>query len=197
MVKSGGNCGCRPFSKHRPPNMSLHDLPTSFGIREATPEEIPTSLASLGRGVRASVSESVRADSILCDVFVANEDGTFSVNRASAILSGHFEGMPLVPGVVSKRLASKFLGSDLYGSTNLQKGRKVVWKTTFPGAIGPSAERLEFRLEDGAYVLKSQGKPVVSFEFGEHPETVFKERTNLSATNVRDTFIERIGGIPA
>lgn len=77
--------------------MSLHDLPNSIRLRSASSAEFPEALANLSQGVRESVSEAVRSDSILNDVFISNEDGTFGINRTSAILSGHFEGMPLVP----------------------------------------------------------------------------------------------------
>lgn len=57
-----------------------------------------------------------------------------------------------------------------------------------------SVDNLEFRLEDGSYVLKSGMKPLVSFEFGEHPETVMP-KTNLGATNIKDTLIGNIQSI--
>lgn len=73
-------------------------------------------------------------DSILSDAFIA-EEGTISVKTDSRILSGHFDTMPIVPGVVSKRLAAAVLGKDLYSSTKLPNGRKLTWKTEFAAPL--------------------------------------------------------------
>jgi len=76
----------------------------------------------------------VLADSILSDAFVASEEA-FCVKSDSRILSGHFDSMPIVPGVVSKRLAAAVLGKDLYSSVKFPSGRRLSWKTEFAAPL--------------------------------------------------------------
>ncbi len=111
--------------------MSLNDVPRSIGLQGSI-SALPEYVAGIQGNVRADVSERIESDSILSDVFLIGQDGKFRVNRASAILSGHFEGMPIVPGVVSKLLAGKFLRSDLYSTVKKEDGSKLAWKTEFP-----------------------------------------------------------------
>ncbi len=110
--------------------MSLNDVPRSISLQGSMPS-LPECVAGVQENVRADVSERVGSDSILSDVFIVGQNGKFRVNRASAILSGHFEGMPIVPGIASKLLAGKFLRSDLYSTVTKENGSKLAWKTEF------------------------------------------------------------------
>lgn len=114
--------------------MRAADFPNTVGIRELRPEELPAELEWISKNVRSGVDVSVMADSILSDAFFA--DGrTFPVKAESKILSGHFDCMPIVPGVVSKRLAAAVLGKDLYSTTKFPNGRKLAWKTEFAAPL--------------------------------------------------------------
>lgn len=114
--------------------MRTVDLPNTVGLRGLRSEEVPDGLKGILDTVRGSVDGAVMEDSILSDAFFA-DGGTFSVRAGSKILSGHFDSMPIVPGVVSKRLAAAVLGKDLYSSARFPNGRKLAWKTEFAAPL--------------------------------------------------------------
>ncbi|MFB0965254.1 MAG: hypothetical protein QMC36_06280, partial [Patescibacteria group bacterium] len=129
-------------------------------------------LASLAGSVSASVNASVKADSVLSDVFVTSEGG-ISITPESRVLDGHFDTMSIVPGIVSKRLFAAFLGSDLYASARLPHDRKMAWKTEFANPITKDS-RLEFRLSGGSYELSDGKKTFATFTYGELDEEARK-----------------------
>lgn len=162
--------GRPPFLKQD--QLRTADFPPSVGLRNADASEFPEGLTSLAGNVSASVNASVNADSILSDVFSPSEGG-LSVRSESRILDGHFDTMPIVPGVVSKRLFAAFLGNDLYSSTLLPNGRKLAWKTEFAAPVTKDS-RLEFRLAEGEYELSDGKKAFATFSFGELDEETRK-----------------------
>lgn len=176
-------------------NVSLNDLPVSVNLRGTISEtDIPNIFADIRENVRTDVNNYIECDSILSDVFIPTGKGAFRVNEASTILSGHFQGMPIVPGVVSKRLAGKFLQSDLYAVEELPDGRKLRWKTEFIGAMTTAVDDAEFVLENEKYSLKSKGKILATFELAEHTEPKYN-RLNLSATNMKDVHFNSASSI--
>lgn len=114
--------------------MRTADFSNTVGLRELRPEEIPAELEWISKNVRSGVDGTVSSDSILSDTFVADGEA-FSVKADSKILSGHFDSIPIVPGVVSKRLAAAVLKKDLYSTTKLPNGRKLAWKTEFAAPL--------------------------------------------------------------
>lgn len=163
--------------------------PSSTVLRGAGCEFLPNDVRRLAAAVSSNAADFLDSDAMLADAFVRNADGSFSVNPDGRILSGHFPGMPIVPGVMAKRLIRALSSVDPYGFEDSDEG--LVWKTEFPSAITPSGKPFRFKFGEGACALEAEGGT-------ELVRTVLKETERgdseafLRSHHLRDTFHELV-----
>lgn len=179
--------------------MLVSEFPDAFGLSEIPTSELPPDIRTLVAGISDGISERIQADPILTDVFRIGENGTFSANPSSKILSGHFPGMPLVPGVVAKRLVSTVTPADPYHEhARPTSGERFVWKTEFPSAFSGSTGNVSVRQEEFGYSLVSGGDVLVRMtRFPEGAEfSQPEDRFDLRSAHTRDMFHEPVSSIP-
>jgi hypothetical protein len=129
--------------------------------RVSTSSSIPRFLPDVSGGfdflhtAEAAVCASVRAilsdDPIIADVFQIKSDGKISIRKESRVLSGHFPGMPIVPGVILKRLVRQTSGTDLYH--HWSSSRPCRWKTEFLAPVTPEADDISLIMAPGEEVI--------------------------------------------
>lgn len=173
--------------------MLVSEFPGTLGLREVPRNELPADVRAIVAGISEGISERMKADPIITDVFRIGNDGAFSANPSSKILSGHFPGMPLVPGVVAKRLLAVAASVDPYGPSSPSN----EWKTEFPAAISGTTENVMVRQEESGCSLVSGDTVLVRMVRRSRTEDTGSEgRFDLRSHNLKDVLIDRIGSIP-
>lgn len=183
--------------------MRPSDIPENAPLRRLLDHEVPKELARLTIGcanltgdVADGVLETVGKDPLITDAFLENTDGSYRVNPDSRILSGHFPGMPIVPGVLAKRLIQALSSADLYCHHDAD-GNHFVWETEFLSAIPSNADSIRLKREGDEYVLENGSKPLVrcSKKTARLKESESDGGINLQSHHLKDILhdsIERI-----
>ncbi|MDQ1343594.1 MAG: hypothetical protein QG650_313 [Patescibacteria group bacterium] len=146
--------------------------------------------------VSSGVSETLSSDSSLSDVFLPDGEGGFSINPKNRILSGHFPEMPIVPGVIAKRLLSTLTDADPYHLQDVAEDR-LAWHTEFVSVITPKTSNIRICQDADGHSLKSGDKTLVriSLKPARLTDVEAERPIDLRSHHLKDLFQSSIESI--